>query len=102
MYETNDNLVTVNSVLSGNVTAINHGEHKIGDVLVGWYGDDTTAANQHEYIVAEDKTTTVDNPKIFCVVQGTYNINGLSEQGNTLNNITALANRGIYGIVARG
>ncbi len=102
MYETNDNLSTVNSIFSGNVRAVSHGDHKQGDVVMGLYGDDTTVANQREYIVAQDKTTTVDNPNIFCIVQGTYNINGLTEDSNTETNITALANHGLFGIIANG
>ncbi len=98
MYFMNHKLFRKGSLRSSNVHAINAGDKVIGDVIVGWYGEDTTAANQHEYIVAENKTTTDTDRRILCIVQGEYNISGLTTASNTTNNIAALANRGIYGI----
>ncbi len=95
-YPINENITREESIISGNVTAANHRDYKVGEVITAWYGDDQSVL--HEYIVLEAKTTTDEDNKLVCVVGGLYNINGLDPDSNTVENITKLANRSIYGI----
>ncbi len=96
MYYINSNLITDDTIVSTNVTASTHREYLEGEVIQAWYGDDQTTL--HEYIVLKTKTTSDDSPKLVCIVGGTYNINGLVDDSNTVENINALANRNIFGI----
>ncbi len=98
MYFMNHKLFRKGSIRSSNVYAVTAGDYEIGDVITGWYGTDTTVANQQQYIVAEKRTTTDTNRRILCIVQGEYNISGLTTASNTESNIAELATRGLYGI----
>ncbi len=96
MYSINNDLITSKTVISPNVYATNHKEYVKGEVVVASYGDVNTTT--YEYIVAETKTTTDANPTLVCIVQGTFNIDGLDAASNTATNIRALAANGIFGI----